>query len=69
MDEHVSLLRSGAMTYRHIIGPRTYVFDDLRAAMARATPPRSGDALAGLAAAQDSDLLPAEARTPLPAGT
>jgi ethanolamine ammonia-lyase large subunit len=36
--------------YRTTIGSRTWTFDDLKALMAKATPPRSGDALAGLAA-------------------
>ncbi len=36
--------------FSHVIGSRTYIFDDLRALLARATPARSGDALAGLAA-------------------
>ena len=38
------------MAYRHVIGSRSYVFDDLRDLMAKATPLRSGDQLAGLAA-------------------
>jgi ethanolamine ammonia-lyase large subunit len=38
------------MGYRHAIGATTHVFADLRQLMARATPPRSGDELAGLAA-------------------
>jgi ethanolamine ammonia-lyase large subunit len=38
------------MVYRHAIGTTTYVFDDLRDLMAKATPPRSGDRLAGIAA-------------------
>jgi ethanolamine ammonia-lyase large subunit len=36
--------------FKHIVGPKTYAFNDLRTLMARATPARSGDALAGLAA-------------------
>jgi ethanolamine ammonia-lyase large subunit len=36
--------------FTHVVGTKTYAFDDLRALMARATPARSGDALAGLAA-------------------
>jgi ethanolamine ammonia-lyase large subunit len=36
--------------YSHIVGATSYTFDDLRTLMARATPARSGDALAGLAA-------------------
>src|SRR5690349_9662791 len=40
----------GAMAYRHVIGPRSYVFADLKELMAKATPLRSGDMLAGVAA-------------------
>ncbi len=39
------------MAYRHVIGARSWVFADLRDLMAKATPPRSGDMLAGIAAA------------------
>ena len=38
------------MLYRHTIGARTYGFADLKTLLARASPPRSGDVLAGLAA-------------------
>ena len=38
------------MVYRHAISTTTYVFDDLRDLLAKATPPRSGDRLAGIAA-------------------
>jgi len=38
------------MSFRHAIGGTTHVFDDLRTLLARATPFRSGDALAGVAA-------------------
>ncbi len=38
------------MIYRHAIGATVYAFDDLRDLMAKATPPRSGDRLAGIAA-------------------
>jgi ethanolamine ammonia-lyase large subunit len=38
------------MVYRHVIDATAYVFDDLRDLLAKATPPRSGDRLAGLAA-------------------
>ncbi|WP_322516210.1 ethanolamine ammonia-lyase subunit EutB [Rhodopseudomonas palustris] len=38
------------MIYRHSIGNVAYVFDNLRDLLARATPPRSGDRLAGVAA-------------------
>ncbi|MBS9476550.1 ethanolamine ammonia-lyase subunit EutB [Ancylobacter radicis] len=39
------------MAYRHVVGPQAYVFADLKELMAKATPPRSGDMLAGVAAA------------------
>src|SRR5258705_13120316 len=43
--------RSGAvMVYRQVIDAPSYVFDDLRDLLAKATPPRSGDRLAGIAA-------------------
>ena len=38
------------MSFTYTIGARRYVFDDLRTLMARATPLRSGDQLAGVAA-------------------
>jgi ethanolamine ammonia-lyase large subunit len=38
------------MVYRHALGNTTYVFEDLRDLLAKATPPRSGDRLAGIAA-------------------
>src|SRR3954447_15816986 len=38
------------MVYRHSIGATSHVFDDLRDVLAKATPPRSGDRLAGIAA-------------------
>jgi ethanolamine ammonia-lyase large subunit len=38
------------MVYRHTIDATTHVFDSLRDLLARATPPRSGDRLAGIAA-------------------
>jgi ethanolamine ammonia-lyase large subunit len=36
--------------FTHVVGPTTHTFADLRTLLARATPARSGDALAGLAA-------------------
>ncbi|MBB1603057.1 ethanolamine ammonia-lyase subunit EutB [Variovorax sp. UMC13] len=39
------------MPYRHTLGTATWAFADLRTLMAKATPARSGDVLAGLAAA------------------
>ena len=47
------------MVYRHVIGPRSYVFEDLRDLMAKATPLRSGDQLAGLAAASAEESVAA----------
>ena len=38
------------MEYRHTVGGQTYRFADLKTLLARATPPRSGDVLACLAA-------------------
>ena len=38
------------MVYRQVIGATSYVFADLRELLAKATPPRSGDRLAGVAA-------------------
>ncbi|BAF89562.1 ethanolamine ammonia-lyase large subunit [Azorhizobium caulinodans ORS 571] len=39
------------MTYVHQVGSRRFAFADLKELMAKATPPRSGDMLAGIAAA------------------
>ena len=38
------------MSYQHTVGSRTYLFTDLKILLAKATPLRSGDVLAGLAA-------------------
>src|SRR6478672_3255185 len=38
------------MVYRHTINATSYAFGDLRDLLAKATPPRSGDRLAGIAA-------------------
>jgi ethanolamine ammonia-lyase large subunit len=38
------------MAFRHTVGRTTYAFADLKELMAKATPPRSGDRLAGIAA-------------------
>lgn len=46
--------------YRHTVGSRTYLFEDLRALMAKATPLRSGDCLAELAAADDAERVAAQ---------
>ncbi|AZO80493.1 MULTISPECIES: ethanolamine ammonia-lyase subunit EutB [unclassified Bosea (in: a-proteobacteria)] len=47
------------MAYRHVIGQTTYRFGDLRELMAKATPPRSGDELAGLVAATAEEAVAA----------
>jgi len=47
------------MAYRSSIGTQTHVFADLRAVMARASPARSGDALAGLAASSAQERMAA----------
>src|SRR3984957_13497906 len=47
------------MIYRHTIGATAYVFDDLRDLLAKATPPRSGDRLAGIAAESAAQMIAA----------
>src|SRR4029077_9818917 len=47
------------MVYRHAIGNTRYVFDDLRDLLAKATPPRSGDRLAGIAAESAEQMVAA----------
>src|ERR1700694_2755480 len=44
------------MVYRHTIDATTYVFNDLRDLLAKATPPRSGDRLAGIAAGSSEQM-------------
>ncbi len=45
--------------YRQRLGTETFVFDDLKALLAAASPRRSGDELAGLAAASDAERVAA----------
>jgi ethanolamine ammonia-lyase large subunit len=45
--------------YRHAIAAHSYVFHDLRDLLAKATPPRSGDRLAGLAAETAEQMIAA----------
>jgi ethanolamine ammonia-lyase large subunit len=55
--------------YSHSIGSRTYLFSDLRDLMAKATPARSGDYLAGVAAGSAEERVAAQmtlAAVPLP---
>ena len=47
------------MVYRQTIQATSYLFDDLRELMAKATPPRSGDRLAGIAAASAEQMIAA----------
>ncbi|MFM1988892.1 MAG: hypothetical protein RJA99_1849 [Pseudomonadota bacterium] len=47
------------MPYVHRIGPRTHVFDDLRTLLAKASPARSGDQLAGVAAVDEEERMAA----------
>lgn len=47
------------MVYRQIIGATSYVFADLRDLLAKATPPRSGDRLAGVAAESAEQMIAA----------
>jgi len=46
--------------YRHTVGAHTYVFPDLKTLLAKATPARSGDALAGIAAASAEERVAAQ---------
>ena len=50
------------MTYRQAIGRQTWVFEDLRSLLAKASPPRSGDQLAGLAASSGEERIAARMR-------
>src|SRR5674476_575968 len=47
------------MVYRHTIDATSYVFDGLRDLLAKATPPRSGDRLAGIAADSAAQMIAA----------
>ncbi len=46
--------------YTHIVGPRTYTFRDLKDVMAKATPARAGDHLAGVAAGSAEERVAAQ---------
>ena len=48
------------MPYRHTVRQTTYVFDDLKMLLARATPLRSGDQLAGVAARSAEERVAAQ---------
>jgi ethanolamine ammonia-lyase large subunit len=47
------------MVYRHTIDATSYVFDDLSDLLAKATPPRSGDRLAGIASDSAQQMIAA----------
>src|ERR1700686_3613066 len=47
------------MVYRHTIDTTPYIFQDLRDLLAKATPPRSGDRLAGIAAESAEQMVAA----------
>lgn len=47
------------MVYRQVIGATSYLFCDLRELLAKATPPRSGDRLAGVAAESAEEMIAA----------
>ena len=47
------------MVYRQAIDATSYVFADLRDLLAKATPPRSGDRLAGIAAGSAEEMIAA----------
>ncbi len=58
-----------AEPFRHRIGVSTYCFDNLRTLLAKASPPRSGDSLAGVAAESAQERVAAQmclAEVPLP---
>src|SRR5215469_13053343 len=48
------------MPYAHTLAGTRYTFSDLRTLLARATPARSGDALAGIAAASAAERVAAQ---------
>jgi ethanolamine ammonia-lyase large subunit len=50
------------MGYRQSLGATTWTFDDLKTLMAKASPPRSGDALAGVAAGSAEEMVAARIR-------
>jgi ethanolamine ammonia-lyase large subunit len=53
-------IKDHAMRFNETIGHRTYCFDDLKTLLAKATPQRSGDQLAGVAAATEEERVAAQ---------
>ena len=45
------------MLYTHTFGNRTWTFSDLKSLLAKASPARSGDQLAGIAAENDEERM------------
>lgn len=52
-------VRGSHLAYRHTLGRQTYIFHDLKSLLAKATPPRSGDMLAGIAASSMEEMMAA----------
>lgn len=48
------------MSYKHIVAQQQYVFPNLKTLMAKATPLRSGDELAGIAARDATERVAAQ---------
>ena len=48
------------MSYNYMIGNRSFSFPDLKTLLAKASPARSGDYLAGVAAQDDSERAAAQ---------
>jgi len=48
------------VAYRYAIGAETYRFEDLRTLLAKASPSRSGDLLAGVAADSEAERIAAK---------
>ncbi len=48
------------MSYAHTVAAVTYRFDDLKTLLAKASPPRSGDRLAGIAAGSAEERVAAQ---------
>jgi len=48
------------MAYQFTLGKQNYLFDDLKSVLAKASPLRSGDAFAGLAAASNTERIAAQ---------
>ena len=57
--QHASASEEVLLAYRHMVGPQSWAFADLRDLMAKATPIRSGDMLAGIAASSAEESVAA----------